>query len=204
MQPDCYGTVVTEVQVTSDDMRYDVHGAPILPPVQHEAIICCGTPVSSLHVRQGRCTNSHKKDPSGIMKIKARLMSLKRQAKSKLARLDPVKMAYLRTSFIFGFSVLITWIPSSINRLYSLANDGKVSFHLSIASGCVLPLQGVWNALIYFTTGWTIVKEETATCIEGLKRRWARPTPGPSHQMATLSHAQVRRREFDDNRSWSI
>lgn len=61
-------------------------------------------------------------------------------------------MSYLRTSFIFAFAVLITWIPSSINRLYSLTNDNKVSFPLSVASGCVLPLQGVWNLLIYFTT----------------------------------------------------
>lgn len=61
-------------------------------------------------------------------------------------------MAYLRTSFIFAFAVLITWIPSSVNRLYSLANGGRVSFALSVANGCVLPLQGVWNAIIYLTT----------------------------------------------------
>lgn len=204
MQPDCYGTVVTEVQVTSDDMRYDAQGAPILPHVQHEAIICCGTPVSSLHVRRGQCPNAHKKDGNILRKIKARLVSLIRQAKSKLARLDPIKMAYLRTSFIFGFSVLITWIPSSVNRLYSLANDGKVSFHLSVASGCVLPLQGVWNAIIYFTTGWVIVKEESRLFMRDFMRRWTRSTPNPSHQMTNLHPVGIRRREFDDNRSWSI
>jgi hypothetical protein len=69
-------------------------------------------------------------------------------------------MAYLRTSFIFGFAVLITWIPSSINRLYSLTHSDRISFSLSVASGCVLPLQGVWNALIYFTTSWKTFCEE--------------------------------------------
>lgn len=81
----------------------------------------------------------------------------------KLKRLDPIKMAYLRTSFIFGFSVLITWIPSSVNRLYSLTNGGRVSYSLSIASGCVLPLQGVWNAIIFFTTSWPAVQAEAKT-----------------------------------------
>ncbi len=61
-------------------------------------------------------------------------------------------MAYLRTSFVFAFAVLITWITSSINRLYSITHNGKISFPLSDASGCVLPLQGVWNAIIYLTT----------------------------------------------------
>lgn len=86
-------------------------------------------------------------------------------ASLKLKRLDTVKMSYLRTSFIFGFAVLITWIPSSINRLYTLTNNGKVSFKLSVASGCVLPVQGVWNAIIYFTTSWPTVREE----LKGLK-----------------------------------
>ena len=92
--------------------------------------------------------------------IASRLGMLTSTASVKLKRLDPVKMAYLRTSFIFGFSVLITWIPSSINRLYSLANNGHVSYQLSIASGCVLPLQGVWNAIIFFTTSWKAVRGE--------------------------------------------
>ncbi|KAL7953794.1 hypothetical protein V8C34DRAFT_296010 [Trichoderma compactum] len=71
------------------------------------------------------------------------LKKMKSNASMKLKRLDPVKMAYLRTSFIFGFAILITWIPSSVNRLYSLTYHGRVDFQLSIASGCVLPLQGV-------------------------------------------------------------
>ena len=81
-----------------------------------------------------------------------RLRAVKSNASLKLKRLDPVKMSYLRTSFIFGLAVLITWIPSSVNRLYSIANNGRVSFPLSLASGSVLPLQGLWNAIIYFTT----------------------------------------------------
>lgn len=91
-----------------------------------------------------------------------RLRTAKERTALKLKSLDPVKMGYLRTSFIFGAAVLITWIPSSINRLYSLTSGGKISFRLSVASGSVLPLQGVWNAIIFFSTSWGITKAEIA------------------------------------------
>ncbi|KAM0277838.1 hypothetical protein ACHAQH_005542 [Verticillium albo-atrum] len=79
---------------------------------------------------------------------------------AKLQGLDPVKLAYLRTSFIFAISILVTWTPSSINRVNDLVNPGQVSFGLNVATAIVLPLQGVWNAVIYFMTSWTTVKEE--------------------------------------------
>lgn len=104
----------------------------------------------------GRYTNSNNA-------LVGKFGALKSTASMKLKRLDPVKMAYLRTSGIFGISVLITWIPSSINRIYSLWNGGQVSYPLSIASGCVLPLQGVWNAIIFFTTSWSDVQAEAKT-----------------------------------------
>jgi hypothetical protein len=90
-----------------------------------------------------------------------------------LRKLDPVKMAYLRTSFIFGFAVLITWIPSSVNRLYSIANNGRINFPLSAISGSVLPLQGLWNALIYFTTSWKVVGEEVRSAKMRIRTRRA-------------------------------
>ncbi len=61
---------------------------------------------------------------------------------SKLRHLDPVKLAYLRTSFVFAFSVLVTWTPSSINRVYTLANPYGTNYGLNLASAVVLPLQG--------------------------------------------------------------
>lgn len=112
------------------------------------------------------CTSD--RTPHQQLTVITRLRAVKSNASLKLKRLDPIKMAYLRTSFIFGFAVLITWIPSSINRLYSLTHGDRISFALSIASGCVLPLQGVWNAIIYFTTSWAAVREEC----KSLKAKW--------------------------------
>ncbi|KAH6871234.1 G-protein coupled receptor [Thelonectria olida] len=77
--------------------------------------------------------------------------------------LDPVKLAYLRTSFMFAVSILVTWIPSSINRVHGLIYPNSTIYGLNIASAVVLPLQGVWNAAIYFITSWSKVKEEYRT-----------------------------------------
>lgn len=79
---------------------------------------------------------------------------------ARLRHMDPVKLAYLRTSFVFAISILVTWTPSSINRVYTLIYPNKASYGLNIAAAVVLPLQGVWNAVIYFTTSWKIFREE--------------------------------------------
>lgn len=64
---------------------------------------------------------------------------------------DPVKAAYLRTSFLFALSVLVTWIPSSMNRIHSWVS-GQSPFEYHVATAAVLPLQGLWNAVIFFVT----------------------------------------------------
>jgi hypothetical protein len=47
---------------------------------------------------------------------------------------------------------MVTWIPSSANRVYSYVHPGQISPGLEFASAFVLPLQGFWNGLIYATT----------------------------------------------------
>lgn len=79
---------------------------------------------------------------------------------AKLHNLDPIKLAYLRTSFVFAISILITWTPSSINRVYSFVHPMRASYSLNLASAVVLPLQGVWNAVIFCATSWNVLNEE--------------------------------------------
>ena len=69
--------------------------------------------------------------------------------------------------------MLVTWTPSSINRVYALIHPAEVSYVLNVASAAVLPLQGVWNAVIYFTTSWRILGEEVrATAGRSAPGRW--------------------------------
>ncbi|OIW32768.1 hypothetical protein CONLIGDRAFT_679147 [Coniochaeta ligniaria NRRL 30616] len=74
---------------------------------------------------------------------------------------DPIKRAYLRTSFLFAVSVLVTWIPSSINRIRGMFySDSPYAYNVGTAT--VLPLQGVWNAVIFFVMSWKILRESIA------------------------------------------
>ena len=91
----------------------------------------------------------------------------------KLQHLDPVKLAYLRTSFVFAISILVTWTPSSINRVYSLVYPHRTSYALNLAGAVVLPLQGVWNAIIFTATSWSALKLEFQELARrGRGRRW--------------------------------
>ncbi|CAD6500828.1 BgTH12-06533 [Blumeria graminis f. sp. triticale] len=60
--------------------------------------------------------------------------------------------SYTKVSALFFAAMMITWIPSSANRVYSLVYHGQVNYALHYVSAFVLPLQGLWNAIIYATT----------------------------------------------------
>ncbi|KYK54085.1 G-protein coupled receptor 1 [Drechmeria coniospora] len=65
---------------------------------------------------------------------------------------------YTRCALLFFIVILITWIPSSANRLYSMVNPGETSVVLHFMGAAVLPLQGFWNAIIYGVTSWSACK----------------------------------------------
>lgn len=99
------------------------------------------------------CRKTHQYHPSRL----SRVASATRSVASKFAIDDPIKRAYLRTSFLFAISVLVTWIPSSMNRIHSwLAGSSPFEYH--VATAAVLPLQGLWNAIIFFVTSWSTVR----------------------------------------------
>lgn len=47
---------------------------------------------------------------------------------------------------------LVSRVPSTVNRLYTLIEPDASIYGLDLASGTVLPLQGFWNTIIYITT----------------------------------------------------
>jgi hypothetical protein len=84
--------------------------------------------------------------------------------------------SYTKVAVLFFFAMMITWIPSSANRVYSVVHPGEVSLPLEYASSFVLPLQGFWNALIYATTSlpackqvWTSLKSQKRFSGGGLR-----------------------------------
>ena len=68
------------------------------------------------------------------------------------AEANRAAFSYAKVAILFFTAMLVTWIPSSANRVYSLAYPGYISPQLQFASALVLPLQGFWNSVIYTTT----------------------------------------------------
>lgn len=62
--------------------------------------------------------------------------------------------SYTKCAILFFTAMLVTWIPSSANRVYSVVHDNNSSMALEYMSAFVLPLQGFWNAIIYMVTSW--------------------------------------------------
>lgn len=82
---------------------------------------------------------------------------------SGVSNADKIKYAYTRVALLFCTSILITWVPASINRVYGLRNPDNPSFSLNVGSAIVLPLQGFWNTVIYFVTSlgiWKVILRE--------------------------------------------
>ncbi|MCJ1475435.1 hypothetical protein MMC13_004097 [Lambiella insularis] len=65
---------------------------------------------------------------------------------------------YLKCAMLFFVSLLITWVPSSANRVHSLLYPHDISFSYNYAGGLVLPLMGFWNSVIYTATSWDAVQ----------------------------------------------
>ncbi|KAK1450583.1 G-protein coupled receptor [Colletotrichum melonis] len=165
-----YGTAVTDIQITTMAPR------PWTPQVPSIAITKRSNDQQPRHQQSwrtseedGHCTPSPRfettctSDPpprKPRRSVFQRIGGVGTKFSARLDRLDPVKLAYLRTSFIFAISVLVTWTPSSINRVVNLLKPEVVSFGLNVASATVLPLQGVWNAVIFFMTSWTTFRDE--------------------------------------------
>lgn len=81
--------------------------------------------------------------------------------------------SYTKCALLFFTAMLVTWIPSSANRVYSVVHSGNVCLPLEYMSAFVLPLQGFWNALIYMTTSWKACKMLWEDVCSSFKQRGA-------------------------------
>lgn len=90
------------------------------------------------------------------------------QARRRNYETNNATWSYTKCALLFFSALLITWIPSSGNRVYSLINRGEVSPALSFATAFVLPLQGFWNGLIYIVTSWAACKSLASSIVLSL------------------------------------
>ena len=75
--------------------------------------------------------------------------------------------SYTKGGILLIISPLVTWVPSSIDRLYSLVHPELISVLLTCASAIVLPLIGFWNFVISITISWAACKMLCSSIFRG-------------------------------------
>lgn len=98
--------------------------------------------------------------------------------------INPNKAAikYCKCALLFFVALVITWVPSTANRLYNIVQPNNTPFGIYLAAAVVLPLQGFWNACVYIATSTYAVRSlwQDVLKLTGLKK----PRDG-SMQMTT-------------------
>ena len=89
-----------------------------------------------------------------------------------IGRADTALRVMGTVALFFFFIMLITWIPSSANRLYSVVHPKRVSLPLEYAASCVLPLQGFWNCIIYILMSKHSCKQTWASIKDRRNWKW--------------------------------
>ncbi|KAL8820911.1 MAG: hypothetical protein Q9223_000961 [Gallowayella weberi] len=72
---------------------------------------------------------------------------------------------YARVAFLFFIALLITWVPSSVNRAYALAHPEHINFGLNFTSAIVFSSQGLLNCLVYMATSQSACRKLWATML---------------------------------------
>lgn len=117
-------------------------------------------------------------------------------------------VSYTKVAGLFFIAMMITWIPSSANRLYSVVNPDQVSVALECLAAFVLPLQGFWNALIYATTSlpacrilWRQLKKNKRLSGSGIRNlRRGFPEAAESH-VPRVGHQRTPSRRYHETDS---
>lgn len=152
------GTVTTEIDVTTYARRDSSlqpeqnsnPGAEIAIPGTESGKTDGFDPYSvNVEVGQAAYQQQRKLSAPDIFRVR----TLTRNA--ALSETNPEAWLYARVAFLFFCALLISWVPSSINRLYALAHPDRYNFGLNYTESLVLPLQGFWNALVYVVTSQT-------------------------------------------------
>ena len=128
-----------------------------------------GRPISNSHFGQYSVTinatptslaspNSTSKAKISSNSASSRRTELQRRNNRAAMEANTAAWSYTKCAVLFFISLLVTWVPSSVNRVYSLVYPELISIPFTYASAVVLPLMGFWNSVIYITTSWAACK----------------------------------------------
>lgn len=83
---------------------------------------------------------------------------------------------YAKVAMLMFVALFIVWVPSTVNRVYSLVHPDHPLYVLNLMSALVLPLQGFWNAMIYIATSWSQCGIAVQIVFGARRRRSGSPT----------------------------
>lgn len=149
-------------------------------PIQTTEVRISSKPASTAH-------NGLQLEPLGTHTTSISAM----QTRRRHHELNKAAWSYAKCAMLFFTAILITWIPSSANRLYSVIHDGEISVPLTFMSAFVIPLQGFWNGCIYALTSWAACKNFWNDLRNSRKPTVIEPISGPPK--STSSHASQSR-----------
>ncbi|KAK1141971.1 hypothetical protein N8T08_008294 [Aspergillus melleus] len=82
----------------------------------------------------------------------------KTRRRTMVGEANSASWAYTKYAMLFFIALIITWVPSTVNRVQALASPHSFSFVLNYLSSFVLPLQGFWNSIVYISISWPAFK----------------------------------------------
>ncbi|CAD6563967.1 MAG: hypothetical protein ASARMPRED_002596 [Alectoria sarmentosa] len=145
------GTVTTEVDVTTYAIESSLYPANSI----NDAGMGPGKPGGfdpySVNIEVGPDPLRQQRKPSAPDLFRVRTLT----RNAALSETNPEAWLYARVAFLFFSALLLSWLPSSVNRLYALAHPDRYNFGLNYTESLVLPLQGFCNALVYVVTSQT-------------------------------------------------
>ena len=113
----------------------------------------------------------------------------RRQSRVRAVDANRTAIKYCKTAMLFFVALFCTWVPSTINRVYSLVYPDHAIFGLLFISSLLLPLQGFWNAILYIATSLPATKSLVETIRSRCFPRRSPHTTATPHT-ATLGASQ--------------
>lgn len=70
---------------------------------------------------------------------------------------DDGQRACFRTGLFYTLTLVVTWLPGIVQIIRRVAADTDPSYEYLVATAAVFPLQGIWNASIFFGMNWQVM-----------------------------------------------
>ncbi|KAL1966304.1 hypothetical protein VTN77DRAFT_4657 [Rasamsonia byssochlamydoides] len=176
-------TITTEIEITHEER----------PIVKDSATQAVSDPLADVDYSVEVRVETQRQRP---LPAALRMRSITRNVAERATNAEA--WLYARVAFLFFVALLITWIPSSVNRVYALIYPNVLNFPLNYLASFVFPLQAFWNAIVYIITSQSACRHLWKSLFARSSRKTSLPSTltGRNLEDAYLSRGKQRLRSF--------